>query len=169
MRLFILFFLFSFAAFSQENPWENKNKENPWKTQEQKTTSTEKPTVDSVATVDTLYVNQEELEILLENAGEDGRRLYKSGGDFAFGFTSGLIFNYAGGLVSCIYMLPNSRKEKRVAQEVMDNPNYDQVEDETLEKEVKKSIKNKKILTTLGGVLAGSVTQIVVLLGITSI
>lgn len=169
MRLFILFFLFSFAAFSQENPWENKNKENPWKTEEQTTTTTEKPAVDSAATVDTIYVNQEELEILLENAGEDAKQLYKSGGDFAFGFTSGLLFNYVGGLVSCVYIFPNSKKEKRVIQDVMDNPNYDQVEDETLEKEVKKRVKNKKILTTIGGVLAGSVTQIIVLLGIISI
>lgn len=175
-RIIVIILLLSSTLFAQENPWEKKSKENPWKTEtteekeeEKEVAVVEKDTTVQVETMDTIVrqdLSVNEQKQLIRKAETESRANYKSGGDFAFGFATGLVFNYVGMLPAAIYIAPTTKKEKRATEPVNNDSTYVNIEPEVLNKKTKSAVKSKKALATLGGNLVGSLAQIGILIGV---
>jgi len=166
MKLFIfLIITFNTTLFSQENPWENKNTENPWGTESKQ--EVEKDSLVMVEKVDTV-LSHESKKRLYKSAEADARANYKSGNDFAFGFTTGLFFNVLGTAPDAIYVIPTMKREKRAIEKVNNDPAYKYVDPEELNKKTKSAIKSKKFLASLGGTIVGSLVQFGVLIGLSA-
>ena len=125
MRALVLITLLSFGiCFGQENPWALKG-ENPWKAypqqatempQETDSTSAAKEEKDSISLqARPMEENLSETEIYFR-AENRAKEVYKSGGDFAFGFVTGICFNVLGVFPDVIYIAPNFKKEKRAIE-----------------------------------------------------
>jgi hypothetical protein len=176
--LFILLFLSS-VAFGQENPWENKNTKNPWGNQTKKVEK--KDTVNTIADQpkkDTIIVKEDESkptellsfkqeEILLKSAKEKVASEYKSGNDFAVGFTTGLFMNFLGIVPDIPYVLIDTKREKQVLSDIGSDSTYVAINDNELRAETKETIKAKKFFATIGGTAVGSLVQIfaIILIG----
>jgi hypothetical protein len=166
--LLIVVLVSSGFCFGQENPWTPKG-ENPWKGYPQQET---KPieTIDSSRLVEadvdstTLPVKLKEASLSEEQvyakAENRANEVYKSGGDFAFGFLTGVCFNLFGVVPDLIYIAPNFKSEKRAVEKVVKEVQHEDCDKEKLEKKVKNKLKTKKALSTIGGTLTGAATQI---------
>lgn len=161
--LFVISFLFAITLFAQENPWEPKKAENPWATETEK----EKETAsDSLIKPEQNSKTEATDEKLLIELKKDAKDQYKAGGDFAVGFTSGFVLNYAGALVATIYSLPNNKQEKRIVEAVTADSTYSSIDSDLTKKEAKNAVKGKKILYSLLGTATGAIAQIAVILAL---
>ena len=169
MRALVLITLLSFGiCFGQENPWALKG-ENPWKAypqqatempQETDSTSAAKEEKDSISLqARPMEENLSETEIYFR-AENRAKEVYKSGGDFAFGFVTGICFNVLGVFPDVIYIAPNFKKEKRAIEKVVSEVPNETCDKEKLRKKVKNKVKSKKGLSTIAGTLTGALTQI---------
>tara|TARA_B110000046_G_scaffold181966_1_gene215073 strand:+ start:1329 stop:1883 length:555 start_codon:yes stop_codon:yes gene_type:complete len=169
--LFIILFLSS-VAFGQENPWQNKNTKNPWGNQTKKVeqkdtikTAAEQPKKDTIivkeveSKSDELLTFEQE-KILIESARQKVASEYKSGNDFAVGFTTGLFMNFLGLVPDIPYVLIDSKQEKQVQSNITSDSTYVAVNDHELRTETEKTIKSKKIFWTMRGTAVGSLVQI---------
>lgn len=166
--LFIFLFWHS-ILFVQVNPWENKKTENPWKTETTETAEAKKTeSIDSVSQqverVDT--IDRAPTKAELTKIADDATDQYKSGTDFAVGFTSGLVLNYFGLLIDGIYSIPTTKKEKAVVEQIKSDTTYQDIKPEIVESKAENAIKKKKIGSAVGGTLLGSVVQLAIILGI---
>ena len=158
--------LLSFFLSAQENPWEPKKTENPW------TVETEK--ADTIATVDSTdnakmqfeNVDQESDKDLINVLENDANDRYKAGGSFAVGFVSGLVLNYPGALVATIAAIPSTKQEKKVVEAVATDSTYNSINKDLATKKAKSAVKSKKILHSLLGAGAGTLTQIAILIAL---
>lgn len=170
--LLIFVLLCSAFCFAQENPWSPKG-ENPWKAYPQQE---KKPTeaIDSSrlveAKVDSITLpvmpkqenlSEEQICVKAENRAVE---VYKSGGNFAFGFVTGLCFNLFGIAPDLIYIAPNFNKEKRAVEQAMKEVKNENCDKKKVEKKVKNRIKTKKAVSTIGGTLTGAATQLGIVL-----
>ncbi|NOQ71686.1 MAG: hypothetical protein GQ574_06780 [Crocinitomix sp.] len=188
--LFIFLFLTSAAFAQENpwenkgkvNPWGNQKKEVE-KKDSVKTTDKQdsvlvtknQPVKDSVKTIttqptkDSSSVTVVEFEVnqpvqsewaLIEAAQEQVSHEYKSGNDFAFGFTTGLFLNVFGIVPDIPYVLIDSKQENRIQSEINTDSTYVSVNDEKLRTKTKNTVKNKKFFATAGGTALGSLVQI---------
>ena len=158
--------LLSLFLSAQENPWEPKKTENPWTVETEKTETI--AIIDSTDTAKMEFekvdqVSDKELIKTLEN---EVNYRYKAGGSFALGFVSGLVLNYPGALVATIATIPSTKQEKKVVEAVATNPTYDSINIDLATKKAKSAVKSKKILYSLLGAGAGTLTQIAILIAL---
>ncbi|MFT5819982.1 MAG: hypothetical protein ACI8ZM_001216 [Crocinitomix sp.] len=187
--LFILLFLAS-AAFGQENPWKNQGKVNPWGNQTKEVekkdsvqTAESQPLIDSVKTStlqpkkDSVSVTVVQFEMnqpaqtqqqLIEAAQDQVANEYKSGNDFAVGFTTGLFMNVFAITPDIIYVLVDSKQEKAIQSEIDTDSTYSSVDDVKLRSKTRNTVKGKKFFATIGGAAVGSLVQIFAVLAIYS-
>lgn len=164
MRLLIVItILISGSAFAQENPWETKKTENPWGNYEAKVTEEEIEDQEKIDTTTKQDLNSKDMKYHIRNTAKNK---YKSGADFGVGFATGLVFNVGGAFLDGIISIPDTKREKTATVETVNDSTYSELKIDQVEKEAKKAIKGKKLFSTLGGTIAGSMAQIALLTGI---
>jgi hypothetical protein len=166
LTLILLFY--SLLGFAQENPWEPKKTENPWATEEVEENEEVKKEnkIDTVSqeenTAETIKTNKD-MKYHIRNTAKNN---YKSGSDFGVGVATGLFLNLGGLFVDGLISLPTTKKEQAAIEKTASDSTYVELDPKEVEKETKKAIKGKRIFTSLGGTLAGSMAQIAILTGI---
>lgn len=153
--LISLFALFTTLLFSQKNPWERPPAENVWGTQT--------PSSDSIEVMPIIISNNENL---LTSAKNDAVDHYKSGGSFGFGFTAGFLLTITGFLADGVYIIHNSKQEKRIISEIKNDSTYASIDAYELQTKIAQRIKLKKTFATITGTVVGIITQFGVVIGI---
>jgi hypothetical protein len=152
-----------FSTFAQENPWLPKG-ETPWGEYEK----TEKSTVENEPKkenqpIDEPLKTNENLSLdtlpksenqLYQQAVTDVSTAYKSRNEFILGCAFGIIFA-TGVIPSLLVVATDNKQEKKLIKEIESRPEYQPLNNEKLNKKLKKSIKGRKFAATMGGVAVG--------------
>jgi hypothetical protein len=173
--IFVFLNLISMFVFAQENPWTPKG-ENPWAAYENKSknqTAVDSANVEidsSEIKVTIVEVNFEidssqiketseqklsaiEYDMLLEDLEDDVVKRYKNKSNFGAGFAIGIILGIPGIIGDGIYAATNSKREKKIVEEVLRDSTYQAIPDKALKKETKKTMKNKKFAKAVAGTI----------------
>lgn len=180
---------FQLIAFGQENPWEPKKGKNPWESEEKKTEKPENktPVIPEVKKVETTEIkNTEKKDTVFRveinetvkrmptsvekfQIRQDAKDEYKATTDFIVGLSTGMIISFIGIIPSSIYVIPTSNKEKAAAERVKQDSTYKNIAPRVIKKKAANSIKGKKFGAAVGGAVAGSVLQIILIFSFTAL
>lgn len=160
-----------FSTFAQENPWLPKG-ETPWGEYEKTEKSTvenepkkkNQPSEEQLKTKEQLGSDSlvKLQNSLYQEAATEVSTAYKSRNEFILGCAFGIIFP-TGIVPSAIAVATNNKQEKQLVNKIESKAEYEQLEDKKLNKKIKRSIKNKKLESTLAGLATGIGTKLLVI------
>ncbi len=166
--IYLVLMLISMTVFSQENPWTPKG-ENPWSAYEN---NSQNQTAEQVVviTIDSAQLektSEQKLsdadhKILLNELETDVLEKYENRNDFGAGFGIGIVFGFAGIIGDGLYTATNSKREKKVVEEILIDSTYQAIPEKTLTKETKKTMKNKKFKKAVGGTMVAVLLRMTV-------
>jgi hypothetical protein len=166
--IYLILLMVSIPVFSQENPWTPKG-ENPWVAYENNSANQTAEQV-VIVIIDTVQLeetseqkmSEADYNQLMNDLKADVIVKYQNGKDFGVGFGIGIVFGFTGIVGDGIYALTNSKREKKVVEEILIDSTYQVIPDEVLTKETKKTMRGKKIAKAIGGTMVAVLVRITV-------
>jgi hypothetical protein len=168
-RLISFMILFAvIPVFSQENPWTPKG-ENPWGAYENKSENQTAEQVELVV-IDTTHLEKTseqkmsdaDYNQLMNELEADVILKYNHKKDFGAGFAIGIVFGFSGVVGDGIYAITDSKREKKVVEEILSDSTYQSIPEKTLKRESKKTMKSKKFKKAVGGTVVAVLVRMTV-------